>query len=167
MDERVNSGQVSAPCGPDTMDAYIALKDVYHDLSALYRKKHGEPWAGADVDPLREDELHFALRHLSCALSALACTIVDVESSPTQEQLDDARRELTKRGFCGFPDGFEFGYNNRRGDPQFTPYWYLRYNGEDVSHFNKGLRFPNEKAAKAAALEAATRLNVIYNGTAD
>ena len=75
--KRVYTGQVSEPCGPDTMDAYIALKDVYHDLSALYRKKHGEPWAGADVDPLREDELHFALRHLSCALSALGTMVKD------------------------------------------------------------------------------------------
>lgn len=61
----------------EIMDAYIAIKDVYHDLSATYRKKHGSPWPGADVDPLHEDELHFALRHLSCALSALGTMVKD------------------------------------------------------------------------------------------
>lgn len=57
-----------------------------------------------------------------------------------------------------FPKGFKFGYNNRRGDPQFTPYWWLEHNGEVVAHFHEGLDYPNTAAVKAAALEAASRI---------
>lgn len=68
------------------------------------------------------------------------------------------KREATGRHV--FPPGFKFGYNDRRGDPQFTPYWYLTLNdanGRTV--FSESYDINRcQDAIKADALDRAWKL---------
>lgn len=48
-----------------------------------------------------------------------------------EKRFNEAKLELhlAELGHSKLPRGFYFGYNDRRGDPQFTPFWYLSLSG--------------------------------------
>jgi hypothetical protein len=65
---------------------------------------------------------------------------------------------LEDRDRLEFPIGFHFGYNNRRGDPQYTPYWYLVFrdkDGKSLKEYHYNSERYTEKGARTAALEDA------------
>ena len=81
------------------------------------------------------------------------------ELKALQAQLE---REKTKRDTL--PPGFTFQYNNRRGDPQYTPFWEMWIRNaqqEEVARYTYSEEHYTEKEAFAAALDTAWKLTDI------
>jgi hypothetical protein len=82
------------------------------------------------------------------------------ELSVLQNALDVQKKlnTMSKANMGEFPPGFKFYYNNRRGDPQFTPFWCLRLDGSDEVYFMFHEGKYDENSARLAALKEAWRL---------
>ena len=57
---------------------------------------------------------------------------MEKELSSTQEELRQHNIQLNreKKNRDKLPQGFRFGYNDRRGEPNFDPYWYCELHNE-------------------------------------
>lgn len=82
------------------------------------------------------------------------------ELSILRKNLDVQKKlnAMSNKNMGEFPPGFKFYYNDRRGDPQFTPFWCLRLDGSDEVYVMFHEDRYNEDAARLAALKEAWRL---------